>query len=248
LIEAGARGERSARPGAGRRRGLHTARPLLAATVAAVLVATNPLAAPTHAAAPPKPVAGSVAIGATAADPDGGPPWAVRSWRPRPSERFDERATTRCLQVGRLVGDRLVRRRGGQAMRPLRFAERSACGGLGPLEEGSSVIVERLVDDPTAPDPVLARTIVAGAVQSGVREIELTAAGVRHTPAIESRTRTFLAVLDGRVRRSDLVLRTRGTGGTRTLDLGGGAGDFVPGSARHALTLPDPAAAAPSRS
>jgi hypothetical protein len=208
---------------------------LLAAAAAAVLTATGPLASSVLAAAP-KPAPGSVAIGATAADPGGGPPWAVRSWRPRPSGR----ANARCLQVGRLAGARMVRRRGGQPQRPLRIGERSVCGTLGRLEEAATLVVERLVDDPTAPEPVLTQTLVAGVAQSGVREVELKAAGVRHTPAIEPRTRTFLAVLDGRVRRSELVVRMRGAGGTQTLDLGGRAGDIVPGSARHALTLPDP--------
>jgi hypothetical protein len=222
-------------------------RSVAAVAAAAALVAAGLLApAALAASASPKPVPGSIAVGATTADPLGGAPWAVRTWRARLGGRSGDGPVARCLQVGRLAGKRLVRRRGERPQRPLRVGERSACAVPGDLADFGGeffpqppLLIERLVDDPTAREPVLARTLVAGVAPAVAREVELTALGVRQVPAIESRTRTYVAVLDGRVRRRDLVLRMRGDGRTQTLDFGTGGG-FVPGSERHALTLPDP--------
>jgi hypothetical protein len=174
--------------------------------------------------------------GAVAADPEGGPPWAVRFSTRRSADPADE---LECLQVGRLENERLFRSFSDGTRRELGRDDRTVCGAV-PYT--MPVILERLVDDPKAAQPRLTRTIVAGMVPEDGDTVTLSVAGQPRTVPVDPGTNTFLVVLPGETERSDLVLRA----GSYRLDMTGADDDetgsvYDPGSARRLATLPDPA-------
>jgi len=126
----------------------------------------------------PPPLAGTVRIGADARDPDGGAPWAVRSWRIAAREGSGQKQPA-CLQVGRHAGDGLVR-----GERTLGFSDRVVCADRSShFIDEAPFAVERL-----AVDGKLTRTLVAGLVDREVRRVELTVRGrVRRLPARSDR-------------------------------------------------------------
>src|SRR3954469_15570811 len=90
----------------------------------------------------PPPLEGTVRIGADAPDPDGGAPWAVRSWRTAAREGSGNEQPV-CLQVGRRAADGLSR-----GERTLGFGDRAACGDLtSHFVDLAPFVVERLVAD-----------------------------------------------------------------------------------------------------
>jgi hypothetical protein len=181
------------------------------------------------------PVPGSVRLGPEAADPAGGAPWTVRSWRP---SRGDPRAVPprpiRCLQVGQRDGARLVRTVRGE-VRPLRWRDRTVCGPDGAGTETPPLLVERLLADRALPPR---QTIVAGVARRRDRSVRLSVAGVvRELPM--GRGRNYLAVLPGTVKRSELAVELDGAD-VRRIDMSRGDGyrSIVPGTVARALTLP----------
>ncbi len=195
----------------------------------------------------PVPLAGSVHIGAVTRDPDGGAPWAVRSWRMARQSGSGYKHPG-CLQVGRRAGDGLVR-----GARVLGFGDRAACGAYDEHElDGTPIVIERLVADPAAAAPKLWRTVAAGLVERDVRRVELTVRGRARRLRVDRVDGSWLAVLDGHVKRSDLVIRYRfAHGRPRTYDLVHGTGQgyshdhVVPGTVHRRLTIPDPAGGLP---
>jgi hypothetical protein len=186
------------------------------------------------------PVSGTVKLGASAPDPDGGPPWVVRSWHPRQPADQDPDRSELCAQIGRLTAGKLVRRfSGGREIR-LGLGDRTACGSV---RFGSPpLLMERLVDDPSTANPRPVRTIVGGVAARGSRRVTLDVAGARSVLRIEPRSRTFLAVLPGTVRRADLMLRFElASGRQKTLDFARGEdSDLIQGSVQTQITVPDP--------
>ena len=181
-------------------------------------------------------------IGASAPDPVGGERWTARTWK--------RSQASACLQVGHRRGTALVRRsRGGE--RALTRRDRAICGRTATDEgvEWTPIAIERLVDDPEAAEPRPARTIVAGVARRDVVEVVLRVRGRRRVIPLHGPTRTWLAVLDGSVRRADLKLgfRTK-QGRPRTIDFAtGDVGDasderVVPGTIGRALFAPHRAA------
>lgn len=187
------------------------------------------------------PVSGTVQLGARAPDPDGGPEWVVRSWHPRqPTDQTPDRSE-RCAQIGRLVAGKLVRRfTTGREIR-LGLGDRTACGSV--RFDSPPLLMERLVDDPSTADPRPVRTIVGGIAARTVRRVTLDVAGVRSVLSLQPKSRTFLAVLPGTVRRADLVLRFQSASGReKTLDFARGDSDRLvdQGSLQTQITAPDP--------
>jgi hypothetical protein len=184
---------------------------------------------------------GTVAIGARTADPEGGPDWAVRSWRPRPSRGERRPPVVRCAQVGRLAGGGLVRSFADGRQEALRLGARTVCGSLEDLEY-FPLVLERLVDDPRGPDPRPARTVIGGLAPRTVERAILTVRGVRRPLAVDD-TRAFLAVLPGDIRRAELALTLEGDAGRRAVDFRRGTapdGRLEEGSIVTELTVPDP--------
>lgn len=188
---------------------------------------------------------GTLAVGARAADPEGGAEWAVRTWRPRPGrrDRFSIGSRFVCLQAGRLAGERLVRTFDGGGERELRVGDRTVCLDAAHLTgDTPPVAIERLADDPASPGR-LVRTVVAGIAPDGAESATLEVRGRAQELPIEPSTRSFLAVLDGGVRRADLVLRLRGRQRSATFDFGRGVGEsnrIVAGSIRRGPEVADP--------
>ena len=186
-------------------------------------------------------VPGTVAVGARTADPEGGPDWALRSWRPRPARGERDAPRERCVQAGRLVDGELVRRfaRGGQ--RVLRLGARTVCGSLAGLDY-LPLVHEGLVDDPHSSDPRPARMIIGGLVPRSVGRVVLIVRGAALPLAVDG-AGAFLAVLPGDVRRAELALRLEGRRRARVLDFGRGggvSGRLEEGSLATELTVPDP--------
>ncbi len=130
--------------------------------------------------------------------------------------------------------------------RTLGFADRVVCGPLkSHFIDETPFVVERLVTDGK-----LTRTLVAGLVDREVRRVELTVRGrVRRVPVANG---AWLAVLDGKVRRADLVLRYRlAKRRTLTYDFARGVAQgarhdrMVKGSLRRGGRLPDPTGGLP---
>jgi hypothetical protein len=204
--------------------------------IAALVAATGDASA----RSPHQAVPGTVMVGARTADPEGGPDWAVRSWRQRPSPERGAPAV-HCAQIGRLVDGGLVRSFAGGRQRALPLGARTVCGSLRYLDY-SPLVVERLVDDPGAPDPRPVRTVIGGLAPRGLERAILTVRGATRTLAVD-KTRAFLAVLPGDVRRAELALALEGERDRQVLDFGSGAGDggrLEPGSVVTELTTPDP--------
>jgi hypothetical protein len=204
--------------------------------VALIAVTSDAWATVPHQAIP-----GTVAVGARTADPEGGPDWAVRSWRPRPSRGERGARTVRCAQVGRLADGDLVRRFAGGRERLLRLGERTVCGSLEDLDY-FPLVLERLVDDPRGPDPRPVRTVIGGLAPRTVERVVLTVRGATRRLAVDD-TRAFLAVLPGDIRRVDLALRLEGERGRRVLEFRSGAGvggRIEEGSVVTELTVPNP--------
>ena len=146
----------------------------------------------------------------TAPDPGGGPAWAVRTWRPaaEPNDRPLGRWRIFCMQAGRLIGGRLFRTFESGPPRRMRLGDRTVCfDGIVPIINAPLVAIERLADDPETPRR-LVRTIVAGFVPIGAGNVRLAVRGEERPVPFDIEQRTFLVVLDGSVRRSDLVLTT----------------------------------------
>lgn len=195
------------------------------------------------------PRAGSVRV--TSHTPDAaGAAWAVRTWRARRG------MLGTCLQAGRVADGRLGRQLGPGRFVDLRFGDRTVCGPRRPSSltlDFPPYVVERLVDDPRAEDPRPVRTVVAGLAPAGARRLELLVGESRRPLAVDARTGTYLAVLDGAVRRRDLQVRATMPGGrSRVLDLRiesrqreGNEPGVTPGSTAIAAVEPDPAGGRP---
>ena len=142
--------------------------------------------------------------------------------------------------MGQLAGSGLQRRfADGRSIR-LGLRERAICASARP--DYFPLVIERLVDNPRGTDPRPVRTIVGGIVPRGVRSVSLTVSGARRAVPVDARTRSFLAVLPGTVRRADLALVLGySRGRERELDFGrGDTGDLEPGSVRTEVTAQDP--------
>jgi len=198
------------------------------------------------------PAAADARFTATAPDAGDGPPWAARAWI-RPPEPGQGGESSRCLQIGQVAGDQLVRRFADGSVRPLGPRDRVVCGELRGSFTDAPLIVERYADSAAAPAE-LTRTVIAGVVRPGIVGVRVAVRGERPRPVrIQGSPRTFLAVLPGTVRRRDVQLRFRtARGRERIVDFTTGrvAGDgpFRPvsaGSTRSPLVLPDPTGAGP---
>ncbi len=191
-----------------------------------------------------QPARGTVRVGARTQDPAGGPAWAVRSWRPAERRGGDTVVRTdRCAQIGRVTGGGLARTfADGRSIR-LGYDDRTTCGSLRGNEDSLVLDIERLVDRPGSLAARPVRTVVGGLAPVGVRALNLNVNGVPRELPIDSSSRAFLAVLDGSVRRSDLVLQFEpGDSEPGTIDFGRGP-DYrrlVPGTVKRELMAPNP--------
>lgn len=137
----------------------------------------------------------------------------------------------------------------------MKLGDRSVCGESRLNSDGrvdpalTPLVVERLVDDRRSASPRLARTLVAGLLAPPVRAVTVLAHGRAQPVSFDprTRTRTFLAVLPGLVRRADLRLSFRLAHGRQDVDFGSGrtgrfGGDepLVVGSQRTAISIKDP--------
>ena len=191
-----------------------------------------------------RPRPGTLAFGATAADPDGGDDWTVRTWRPRGrrTDRDDPGREVACIQAGRLVDGRLVRTFASGGEREMRLGDRTVClDTAGPATNVPPMAIERLADEPASPSRMV-RTIAYGVAPPGVDRVTLAARARDQDVPLEATTRTFLAVLDGSVRRADLVVRMRHGSRTTRFDFGrgAGAGAIVPRSIQPGPQVADP--------
>jgi len=200
------------------------------------------------------PIAGTVRSTLRAADPAGGPQWALRSWqaRPNPRARFGNRRPGRmvCLQVGVLRAGVLSQPGPGASPKPLRLEESdgSAVGGCNEIAWLRShpkpvVQVESFSQHPSAYDPTPARTVVAGMLPAQARHPLLLGAGPPRALATDA-NHMFLAVLPGRYWDAPLRVSVREHGRRLTPS----AASTLPVPA--ALTVaqaraPDPNASAP---
>ena len=192
-------------------------------------------------ASEPRP--GTLALGAKAADPEGGAEWAVRTWHPRAGKgsRFPRRTRIVCLQAGRLAGGRLVRTFASGRERVLEIDDRTTCFGTAGLSrEILPAAIERLADDPASPRR-LVRTLVAGIAPDEADRVVLAVRGAEQDVPIDAATHSFLAVLDGSVRRADLALRVHAGGRIVEFDFGQGtSGNSLSGAVRRGPEVADP--------
>ena len=223
------------------------------AGAAIVLVGIGGAAEPASGASPSDTRArpGTLAVGARAADPEGGREWAVRTYRPRGGGRafgYFGRRPVQCLQAGRLEagrleGGRLLRTFASGDERVLRPGDRSVCVPTDQINDvDPPLAVERLTDDPAVPRRFV-RTVVAGIAPADVTGVTLTVRGEPRAVTIESATRSYLAVLDGSVRRADLALRFARTEGRRDVVIDFATGTehtLSPGSVRRGPEVADP--------
>ncbi len=210
----------------------------------------NPL--PRAAAEPPPP---DIVLKSTlretlqAADPAGGPPWALRSWRALPNPRADFGANSKpssflCTQTGVLSHHRLLQPRTGLPLSA--GADYGLDGGcnspsdlarLGPLAQTVTDVA-----NPFAYAPRPLRTVVSGLLPLRATDPLLLGAGAPRPLAVDA-NHAFLAVLPGRF--WDAPLRISVRVGVRTIvrsavEGPGGAAPSVP-QAR----APDPGGGAP---
>jgi hypothetical protein len=181
---------------------------------------------PTSQAEPPPfeiPVQSTVRETLHAADPAGGPEWALRSWQgvPNPRARFGGHAPSRfvCIQVGVVRDGRLVQERPGKSPLPLSAGEEG--GGVGGCNEASYAAhrrpvmqVESFTEHPFAYEPQPTRTVVAGTLPNAARDALLLGAG-KPRPVHTDANHAFLLVLPGRYWHAPLRISIRE--GNRTI-------------------------------
>lgn len=160
-------------------------------------------------------IPGTDAIAARAADPQGGPPWVVRTFE---RASVDGRGRVRCAQLGRLVEGEVawVMPGGRRAKRlPLAVTETTTCATTAPISEQLGVAIggmpTRAVDDPAAR--------IGATVLWGVIDGPAVSARVEHPDfggAVKIRDHAILEVRRGPVAQSwtRLVVKDR-DGGTR---------------------------------
>lgn len=222
----------------------------------AALVLTALTAAGAAHAAVPTPIAGTERIARTVADPAGGAPWALRTWRAR-TDTGGSPETTTCVQFGRQRGRELVRTFAGGRVRVMSRDDRTVCSTVDRRQDFSGLpqIIERLADDPAKPTR-FTRTVLGGVARTDVRAVDVTARGRTRRINLSSRRRAWLGVLPGSVKRSDVAIvfrgRVRDRPKTWRVDFGTGrrSGDrefsrFVAGSTRRPLVVPDPTGGPP---
>jgi hypothetical protein len=186
-------------------------------------------------------VPGSVRQELRADDPDGGPAWALRTYRARyaPARGVPRRfhsVRPFCVQAGRIVDGRFGWIDGSRTFRPAGYDFRDAPTGCAPGVPGAGrrAIFKAitLADEVDTPEGRLTRTIAFGAGGRGTSGVELTVAGRSERPRT-SRGGGFLAFASAGVRPGDLRVRVRyGRGRGQTLGPQDGPG-FSFGNARE---------------
>jgi hypothetical protein len=197
------------------------------------------------------PIASTVRQTLRAADPAGGPAWALRSWQGIPNPHLDggrgigaERFI--CTEVGVLHDGVLVEAGLDSSGRPLSTIKEYdvRTGGCTQPKyvdrSGHSLQIQSYVDDPFSYEPQPARTVVSGLLPAGASHAVLLGAGASR-PLRLDRNDAFLAVLAGRYWDASLRVSYRLRG--RTIGAGP-APRLAPGTTPQARA-PDPDGGAP---
>ena len=164
-------------------------------------------------------VPGSMTISRRAADPGGGPGWALRSWTIRlgaSSRQPSANAPRACFAIGIARDGRLVEPLPGGRRRTVGTAAKDrVCPRPDLLAAGAGILEARTyVDDADAPDPRPVHVVVAGLLGDGSRGAELLGAGAARKLDL-GRHGTFLVVLGPQHAGAPLRVRTRGRDGVR---------------------------------
>ncbi|HEY0516851.1 MAG TPA: hypothetical protein VGD00_06995 [Solirubrobacteraceae bacterium] len=181
-----------------------------------------------------RPIAATIRETLHAADPAGGPEWALRSWqgRPAPHANFGVgRPPQRfiCSQVGVRFKGKLAAPRVGAAPLALVVGGEAGAGGIGGCTDPGSLVrfpppteAVSYVDDPFAYRPRPLRTVVAGLMRPDARQPVLLGAGAPRPLRLDA-NRAFLVVLPGRYWDAPLhvsaVVHGRRIGGGRHASL-----------------------------
>jgi hypothetical protein len=202
---------------------------------------------------PDLPLARTVRETLRAADPAGGPEWALRSWQGLPNPRANfggeyHPARFVCTQVGAVEGRQLVQPRPGSAPLPLGVGQEYGIGGgcnapsdltrFAPIAEAVSYL-----DDPYAYAPRPVRTVVSGQLRPDASRPVLLGAGAPRRLALDA-NHAFMAMLPGRY--WDAPLRISVLIGGRTV-IGSAVQSFPgpPAPATPQARAPDPDGGAP---
>ncbi|HET6505759.1 MAG TPA: hypothetical protein VFG42_03120 [Baekduia sp.] len=157
-----------------------------------------------------------VAIVARAADPAGGPAWALRTWRSvltRAARAPKVDHDLRCVQAGIERDGRLVLPLAGGRTETLLPRGPDASLGGGCIDtrwlstHAATPTVRTTLADPTAPAPRATRVVVSGLVGPGVRSAQLLGASARPQPLTLHRDGTYLTVLPARLAGRSLRVR-----------------------------------------
>jgi hypothetical protein len=153
------------------------------------------------------PIAGTVSETLHAADPAGGPEWAVRSWQATPSSRTSPSGSAPgrffCSEVGVVENGTLVRPGpdAGSTPTALTLSAESASGGCDDTKSleriGPAARVTSYLADPSAYSPQVLRTVVSGVLAPGAGRALLVGAGGPRALRLDA-NHAFLAVLPGR--------------------------------------------------
>lgn len=157
--------------------------------------------------APPSPVArpGTDRIEQTAADPESGVPWAVRS--------YVSASGGSCVEAGRLQNGRFGQIDGAQSFREAPVQEAGTCADL-----RADPVLLAVNHYPAGPQRA-ARTVVFGQARADVADLVLTARGGPERRLVRGAGGAFILALGGALAPTDLPVRvTLASGEQLTLD------------------------------
>lgn len=205
---------------------------------------TTPVAAPINAqpsggpALVPRP--GTVHLIASTPDPDGGAPWAIRTFMaPRVTGKP---GVWRCAQLGRVVGGRFGWIRPGTTRLrpvPIAYGALTRCGAAGAADRWGSIGFQALVADALGPAPRLTGTVAWGLTRPASRALTAWIAPDRAGRST-ARGGGVIAFGPPAARKWDVVLESGGVT-RRSLDNGFGESRRDVHDLRVAARAPDPA-------
>jgi hypothetical protein len=200
------------------------------------------------------PIASTVEETEPLADPGGGPPWALRSWRGRvdPRARFGGGAHAHafyCWQTGVIEDGRLLAPAAGGAGVPLVVSGAQSpgagseveCTGIeAPSAQNLAPSMRAYAQNPSAYAPRPARTVVAGVILPPATDPVLLGAGAPRALAPDA-NHAYLLVLSGSYWTASLRVRVRLPGGRTLTSSPPSTGPVL----RPQVRAPDPDGSAP---